>query len=144
MSPASWQAAPCLLSQDVQRFQSLVPFFIRELPRRTLFYACRSAFGGLPMRLPHDAAFDRGHILQRGAEQFLLLGAVRAPIQSVHFCSGASHALCECVEPVGSLAEAKIVGRSKGGDYQYSYDQLANQPRGSFCLGFPLQLPLSS
>src|SRR3954469_12737380 len=60
--------------------------------------------------LPFRAALDIVDVLKGVSEEFLLVGAVRAPPCAVHLRAALGHALCESIQRAERLA---IVGKIK-------------------------------
>src|SRR6185437_5051957 len=82
---------------------------VGKLPSGKILYACLLA-GVIFCFLPFRAALDVIDILEGVAEKFFLVGAVRAPPRSVHFCPALGYTLGESIQCAHWLAiVSKIV-----------------------------------
>lgn len=73
----------------------------------TLFFVSRS----------FDSALDVGNVSKRRTKHFLLFGAMRAPVKSVHLCIFRCDALGKAVETAGPFAKSQIIGASNSGNH---------------------------
>ena len=99
----SWQLASGFVSQRLQMQRAFYASAVGKLPRRKVLDA-RLLAGVIFCALPFRAALDVVDVLKGVSEEFLLLGAVRAPPCSVHLRAAFSHALRESIQSADWLA----------------------------------------
>src|ERR1700726_5333432 len=90
----SWQAAPGLVTQSLQRQNSFPRRLRVKLPTGKQFDSGDLAFRRL-VPGTFDPTFHIRHEVKRFAEHLFLLDAVRAPVKAVHLSLLASQALRE-------------------------------------------------
>src|SRR5580692_10224743 len=139
--PSSRQTAPSLAAQHLQRKDSLNRRIRSKLPaRKQLHFSRRTCLSHLMRTL--DRTFHIRHVLKRLPEHFLLLQAVRTPIQPIHLRLLRCQTLCKSIVAMIAVVPAPGVSQNKQHHNPAPHQPL---PRLWICLrrSHPLLVPLS-